>query len=92
MPVVTTVEIPGVTRKLYEKLGERMARHGPPTGIIFHSCGEVPGGWRIIDVWSSKAEFDRFVDERLLPAAAELQLPAPSRRECFSAHHAGMVN
>ena len=91
MTVITTIEFPGVSQQTYEKLGASLAASGPPDGIVFHSCGAVPGGWRIVDVWTSQVEFDRFVDRTLLPAARALGLPEPSRRECFLAHHAGQV-
>lgn len=91
MPVVATIEFPGISVEIYRKLGSSIPSDRPPDGIIFHSCGAVPGGWRIVDIWESQDEFDRFIDETLLPAARALGLPEPSRRECFFAHHAGMV-
>jgi hypothetical protein len=51
----------------------------------------VDGGWRIADVWESAAAFDRFVDGVYLPTMRALGGPAPSRREAFAAHHAGVV-
>lgn len=91
MPVVTTIEFPGVTETTYETLGASLASKGAPEGILYHACGPVAGGWRIADVWRSAEDFDRFVDGTLLPAARELGLPEPVRRECFPAHHAGQV-
>ena len=44
-----------------------------PTGLIFHSAGPSPdGGWRIIDVWDSRATFDRFLESKVMPTIAEL--------------------
>jgi len=90
MAIVSTLEFSSVTRQQYEQLGATLAPSGAPAGIIFHSCGAVPQGWRIIDVWESEEAFSRFVDERLLPAVRALGWPEP-RRACFEAHHAGMV-
>jgi hypothetical protein len=90
MPVVTTLEFPGVTRQLYEQVGASLPP-GPPDGILYHACGPVASGWRIADVWESRDAFDRFVDAVYLPAMRALGGPAPSRREVFAAHHAGSV-
>lgn len=91
MAVVTTIEFPGVNQTSYETLGACLAVNGAPEGILHHACGPVSGGWRIVDVWRSAEDFDRFVDETLLPAARALGIPEPVRRECFPAHHAGQV-
>lgn len=44
-----------------------------PQGMIFHSAGPSPsGGWRILDVWESKEDFDRFFAESVGPAMVEM--------------------
>ena len=37
-------------------------------GLIVHTSGPVDGGWRIVDVWESREDFERFTDERVRPA------------------------
>jgi hypothetical protein len=45
----------------------------PPAGLIFHSAGPSPdGGWRIIDVWDSRATFEQFFGEKVRAALVEL--------------------
>jgi hypothetical protein len=39
----------------------------PSAGLIVHSAGPVDGGWGVIDFWESRAAFDSFVGDRLLP-------------------------
>lgn len=39
-----------------------------PDGLIVHVAGPTEAGVRIIDVWESREQFDRFRRERLLPA------------------------
>ena len=39
--------------------------NNPPAGMLVHTAGEVNGRWRIFDVWESRADFDRFFQERL---------------------------
>jgi hypothetical protein len=30
-----------------------------------------PGKWRSVDIWESQAAYERFLDERLMPAVRE---------------------
>ena len=43
----------------------------PPEGLILHAAGEEDGRWRMVNVWESEAAFERFRDERLMPAVRE---------------------
>jgi hypothetical protein len=90
MTVVTILEFPGLTREGYERVGASLSA-APPEGILYHACGPVAGGWRIVDVWDSQAAFDRFVDGTYVPAVRRTGGPEPSRREVIVAHHAGGV-
>ncbi len=91
MPVATLLEFPGLTQAQYEQVGALLAPEGGPDGIRYHACGPVAGGWRIMDIWESGAAFDRFVDERFLPAVRAAGGPEPSRREVVPTYHAGPV-
>lgn len=64
----------------------------PPDGLILHAAGEESGKWRSVSVWESEAAFERFRDERLLPAAREALGDAvvdagPPPQESFEAKH-----
>jgi hypothetical protein len=61
-------EMPAVTAADYKMVEQHL---GPdrPAGLISHVSGPVEGGWRIINVWESEADFRRFHSERLLRAA-----------------------
>jgi hypothetical protein len=58
----------------YDAITERMgARENPPDGCIVHTAGFLPdGGFRIFDVWESREHFDRFLQDRLMPAVKEV--------------------
>ena len=64
----------GMDQQLYDQVNGRVNPPGnPPEGLIFHSSGPSPdGGWRIVDVWESRATFDRFFDEQVRPTIVEL--------------------
>ncbi len=68
MPIGVLFEFPGTTsRAKYEKsvkmiLKGRRKRLAdwPVKGVLAHIAGPMPGGWRVIDVWQSRAAFNRF--------------------------------
>jgi hypothetical protein len=91
MTVATILDFPGVTQAMYDAMGAALAGGEPPTGILYHACGPIDGGWRIADIWESQSAFDRFVDERLIPAMRSVGGPEPSRREVVETYHAGPV-
>ncbi len=91
MPVATVLEFPGVTQEQYEQMNAELSRQGPPTGILIHICGPMVDGWRIADVWESRAAFERFTAERLIPAMAAVGGPRPARQEVYATYHAGIV-
>jgi hypothetical protein len=60
-------EMPGVTAETAARV-EVEVGEAPVAGLIAHVSGPTTGGWRIIDVWESEDDFNRFQAERLNPA------------------------
>jgi hypothetical protein len=61
----------------------------PPSGLLVHVAGPTDEGVRIIDVWESEADWERFRAERLAPAIAALGGPArpePTFRDVHPEH------
>ncbi len=61
MPEAVKIDFPpGFTADLYDQVNARVnPPDGRPEGLQFHCAGPSPsGGWRIIDVWDSRATFD----------------------------------
>ncbi len=52
-----------VYRQIKEEIGEDV-----PNGLLVHLVVETEEGLRYIDVWESRADCDRFFDERVHPA------------------------
>lgn len=50
------------------------AGNEPILGLIVHAAGPSQGGVRCIDVWERKEDWDRFFNERLMPAMAALDI------------------
>ncbi len=98
MPVVFIQEfaIDGDDRSTtnYDAVTARLNVHAEtPAGLIVHTAGfdEAGGVFRIMDVWESQADGERFVSERLLPIVGELMAgrpdaPPPSRESYYDLH------
>ena len=64
----------------------------PPDGLIIHAAGEENGKWLSVDVWESEADYQRFREERLMPAVRqvmgdEMADAGPPPQESFEAKH-----
>jgi hypothetical protein len=72
MAVVIVNEIEGGTQDLYDQVNPKVMPGGQlPDGCQIHIAGPVDNGWRVITVWDSDERFERFRDEKLIPALRE---------------------
>jgi len=72
MAVVTVGEFEGGDQGFYEQVSEKALPGGQlPEGAQVHIAGPIEGGWRVITVWDSEEQFERFRDETLIPALQE---------------------
>ena len=68
MSVLITAEVSGQTAQGYDHMLRELAaalRQAP--GLILHSSHATDTGWRVIEVWASKAESDRFFARFVAP-------------------------
>jgi hypothetical protein len=76
----------------YERVQEAVGDDAPP-GLVYHAAGEIEGGrWQSVSVWESEDDYNRFRDERLLPAVEQALGTAmveggPPPSETFEAKH-----
>jgi hypothetical protein len=92
MPWVQIQKSTQATWDDYERVQQALGEDAPP-GLIYHAAGEIEGGrWQSVSIWESEDDFNRFRDERLMPAV-EQALPAsltaggPPPSETFDAKH-----
>jgi hypothetical protein len=87
--VAMMVDNPEGSQELYEKIRAHIGLN-KPAGGIFHIAGPSPnGGWRVIEVWESEEEANRFFQERFFPALQALGVSGPPpAREFWPVHHA----
>ena len=69
---------PEFTKEFYDGVTEKMFGHTPmregdsPEGLIVHSAGQGDQGYYVYDIWESREAFERFMEEKLGPALAEV--------------------
>jgi hypothetical protein len=64
----------------YDTINERLnVRNDPPDGGIIHTAGfdEEAGVFRIFDVWETREQGERFINERLMPIVQEVMASRP---------------
>jgi hypothetical protein len=69
------------TRENYEKVNEKIG-DAAPEGLILHTVSDLGGDrWKLVDVWESAEAFQNFVQNKLIPAIAEVDPDAPQAPE-----------
>jgi hypothetical protein len=73
MPTVMHMRWAGVTPEQYEEARSQVSWETEvPDGAVLHVAGFDDDGLRVTDVWDSPEQFQRFVEERLMPAVQEI--------------------
>jgi hypothetical protein len=85
MAIILVHEGPTVTQENYEKTVGKLTggktkmeaiSDWPVEGILMHSAGQGPNGFRVVDVWESQDAADAF-GEKLGPILAEVGITDP---------------
>ena len=64
----------------YDAISERLqVQDEPAAGLLVHTAGFTGNGFRIFEVWESREDYERFVEERLMPLIQEVA-PADDRQ------------
>jgi hypothetical protein len=75
MTVVSTLDVNGLTAREYRAVMNRLGvETRPEGGIYLHLTTPTEFGFRVVEIWDEKEGFDRFVEQRLAPAAEAVGL------------------
>jgi hypothetical protein len=78
MAILVVVEAAGMTAEQDAAMVKALDVEGsPPAGGRIRMAGPTADGWRIVSLWDSEADFERFRDERLKPALTATGRPMP---------------
>ena len=88
MAVGLIVDFEGGTLEQYDQTVEKMgfSDGNLAPGGVFHWVAKTDDGFRVVDVWESQADFDKFAEETLGPIAAEIGLGEP-KVTAYEAHN-----
>ena len=82
MAVAVETTFPGGTTEQYDEGIKLMGltSGGRHPGAMFHWVAKTDSGIRVTDVWATKEEFERFLQEQVLPVVEQAGLPTPDVR------------
>jgi hypothetical protein len=88
MPTVMYMDWPEVTREQYDEALEKIGwERDVPDGALFHVAWfDESDGFHVVDLWESGDHFNRFVDERLMPAVREIGIQGEPKVRMTQAH------
>jgi heme-degrading monooxygenase HmoA len=71
MAVLMTALIPGATQEMIDGMEPVLADIPRQKGFVIHTNGPVPDGWRVVEVWDSRADFEAWFEAYVKPAFPE---------------------
>lgn len=77
MAVLMTAQLPGATPETMNSLRPLLEKVRAAKGFVVHASGPVPGGWRVTEVWDSRADFEAWFAAYVKPGVPD-GAPLPS--------------
>ena len=90
MAVAVQLDFRGTTLAQYDQVIEKMGLtpEGPvPQGALFHWVAKTEDGIRVVDVWESAQQFNKFADEQIGPFTKEVGISEPPQITFFDVHN-----
>ena len=90
MPVAVVMDFPGATLEQYDQVLEKMGLTpggAGPRGAISHWVTKTDDGIRVVDVWESGEQYERFAEEQIRPYALEVGFPGEPQVQMHDVHN-----
>ena len=90
MAVAVQMDFSGATLDQYDEVVKKMGLtpRGPGApGGISHWVDKTDDGLRIVDVWETKEQFERFAQEQIVPYAREAGFPGEPELRFYEVHN-----
>ncbi|MDX6197839.1 MAG: hypothetical protein QOJ79_990 [Actinomycetota bacterium] len=90
MAVAVQMDFDGATLEQYDQICGKMGftPKGPgPAGAISHYATKTDSGLRIVDVWETKEQFEKFAQEQIGPFSADVGISEPPSMQFFDVHN-----
>ena len=80
-------DMPNVTEDDYAKVLAELGGLGSIPGLVVHVAGPAGSGFRIVDIWETQEDAERFAREHLDPAVHRVHgAKVPGMREGFQTY------
>ncbi|MBS1904332.1 MAG: hypothetical protein JSS75_11555 [Bacteroidetes bacterium] len=77
----------GISLEQYEEVRQIVKwEHDIPAGAIFHVATHDGSALRVVDVWESPEQFNRFVETRLMPGVMSTGITTQPQVEIYPAY------
>ena len=89
MPIAIQMDFADATTDQYDQVIKKMGLTpgGPgPVGAISHFVTKTPEGMRVVDVWETKEQFERFAQEQIGPYTQEVGITSEPKMQFFDVH------
>jgi hypothetical protein len=88
--VAVIQDFDGATLEQYDRAIAKMGlvpggKHSHP-GCLFHWVAKTDDGFRVVDVWTSREEFEAFLADQVVPDSLEAEFPSPPRNTFYDVH------
>jgi hypothetical protein len=90
MPVAVEMNFTGATLDQYDQVIEKMGLTpggSVPPGAISHWVAKTEVGIRVVDVWESKEQFERFAQEQIGPYSREVGMDGEPELRFYEVHN-----
>jgi hypothetical protein len=90
MAVAVEMNFKGATLDQYEQVIDKMGfthgGKGAPRGL-FHWVAQTEDGLRVVDVWETKEDYERFAQEQIAPYTREVGITSPPEVKYTEVHN-----
>ncbi len=90
MAVAVEMNFRGATLDQYDQVIEKMGltpRSSGPPGAISHWVAKTDDGIRVVDVWETKEQFERFAQEQIRPYTREVGFQEEPETRFYDVHN-----
>ena len=88
MAVAIEMVFRGATLAQYDDVMQMMnLGDTPPEGAIFHWVAATPEGIKVVDVWETLDQFNRFAGENIMPNTQKAGIEAPPEMTTHEVHN-----
>lgn len=90
MAIAVQLDFDGATLDQYDQICGKMGLtpKGPgPAGAVSHFVTQTDSGIRVIDVWETREQFEKFAETQIGPYSAEVGITAPPTTQLFEVHN-----